>query len=99
MLTGSDLFAFAKEKVDIIEKLESAKAVDAAKDENVRLFSDFVEEYVKMDNGKYTKTQLQNDMITMIGASETLYSAFSCALLEAARHQELQQQLHDEIVS
>ena len=99
MLTGSDLIALSQEQRDVVRKFGSAKAVDAAKDENVRLFSDFVEDYVKMDNGKYTRTQLQNDMMTMIiAAVDTLYGALSCALLEAARHPELQKVLHDEVV-
>ena len=94
-----DLVQGMSDQVDFVAKLENAKDVDAEKDENVRLFSDFVDDYVKMEDGKYTKKQLLGDMMVMfLGAGDTTYSALTFALLTIARQQKLQQELHEEIV-
>merc|ERR1719433_801201 len=52
---GMDYFTSMRRKVDFVGKLESAKDVDVEKDDDVRLFRDFIDDYIKMENGKYTK--------------------------------------------
>jgi len=97
--TGMDFMTAFMRKIDFVDKLESAKDVDAEKDDDVRLFSDFIDDYVKMENGKYTKKQLQGDMMTMFSAAvDTTYTAISFALLTLARKQELQQELSEEVI-
>ena len=87
-------------QVDFMAKLEeNAKDVDVEKDENVRLFSDFIDDYVNMEDGKYTKRQLLGDMMLMFfAAGDTTYAALTFALLTIAQKQELQQELHEEVV-
>jgi len=100
LLTGSDFISGFSEIFDYVEAFENAKDVDAEKDENVRLFSDFVDDYINNEQGKYSKKQLQGDMSTMfLAATDTTYSAISFALLRMARDQEMQQELHQEAVA
>ena len=100
MFTGSTMTGMFRRKIDFVEKFESAKDVEAEKDDDVRLFSDFIEDYVKMENGKYTKKELQADMMMMFSAAvDTTYTAISFALLTMAREQVLQQELSDEVVN
>ena len=100
MLTGSDLLSDRDRVIDFAETLENAKDVDVEKDEHVRLYSDFLDDYLKMENGSYTKRHLQGDMIMMFGAAvDTTYSALSFALLELAKDAKLQQELHEEVVA
>ena len=85
--TGSDIVQDLNRQIDVIEKFE-----------DTQLLCDFVDEYVKMENGKYTKRQLQGDMMIMLNTPiDTTYSALTFALLEAARDPKLQQELHDEV--
>ena len=99
MLNGSTVTELWRRKIDFVEKFESAKDVEAEKDDDVRLFSDFIDDYVKMENGKYTKKKLQADMMFLFsGAVDTTYTAISFALLTMAREQVLQQELSDEVV-
>lgn len=100
MLTGSDIVSDFKKAVDFVETLENAKNVDAEKDGNVRLFSDFIDDYVKMGNGAFTKRHLQGDMMNMFVAGiDTTHSVLAFALLEAAKDPALQQVLHEELVT
>ena len=99
LLTGSTVTGLWRRKINFVEKFESAKDVEAEKDNDVRLFSDFIDDYVKMENGKYTKKDLQADMMMMFSAAvDTTYTAISFALLTMGREQELQQELSDEVV-
>lgn len=99
-LTGDDLVGGFQKQIDFMEIIEQkAKDVDAERDENVKLFSDFVDDYVKMENGKYTRRHLQGDMMTMfMAATDTTYSTLTFALLEAARNPKLHQEMYEEVV-
>merc|ERR1712062_331598 len=98
LFAGVDFFTASQRKLDFVGKLESAKDVDAEKDDDVRLFSDFIDDYVKMENGKYTKKDLQGDMMTMFNAAvDTTYTVLSFALLTLGRKPELQQELCEEV--
>merc|ERR1719384_135092 len=101
MLTGSDSVSDFNRVIDFVNTLEdNAIDVDVEKDEHVRLFSDFVDEYLEMENGRYSKKDLHGDMMTMFGAAiDTTYSALSFALLELAKDSELQQELHEEVIA
>ena len=100
MLTGSDWISDRDRQIDFAETLENAKDVDVEKDEHVRLYSDFLDDYLKMENGSYTKRHLHGDMMLMFAAAiDTTYSALSFALLELAKDAELQQELHEEVVA
>merc|ERR1712113_1170110 len=85
---GVDYPTSMRRRVDFVGKLESAKDVDVEKDDDVRLFSDFIDDYIKMENGKYTKRELQGDMMMMFSASvDTSYTSISFALLTLGREQ------------
>ena len=101
MLTGSDSVSDFNRVIDFVDTLEDNEIdVDVEKYEHFRLFSDFVDEYLEMENGRYSKKDLHGDMMTMFGAAiDTTYSALSFALLELAKDSELQQELHDEVVA
>merc|ERR1719361_986260 len=100
LFAGVDLFTAFQRKVDFVGKLESAKDVDVEKDDDVRLFSDFIDDYIKMENGKYTKKELQEDMMAMFNAAvDTLHSTLSFALLTLGRKPKLQQELSEEMVN
>lgn len=100
LFTGSDFMQDLEHLIDYVETLENAKDVDAEKDKNVKLFSDFVDDYVNSEHAKYTKRHVQGDMITMfLAATDTTYSVISFALLAAAKYQKIQQQLHEEVVA
>jgi len=100
LFAGVDFFTASQRKLDFVGKLESAKDVDVEKDDDVRLFRDFIDDYIKMENGKYTKKELQADMMTMInGAVDTTYTALSFALLAIGRRPKLQQELSEETVN
>merc|ERR1719433_2586641 len=78
----------------------NAKDVDVEKDDEVRLFRDFIDDYVKMENGKYSKKDLQGDMMTMFGAAvDTTYETLSLALMNLGQKPELQQELQRELVT
>jgi len=97
---GMDYFTSMRRKVDFVGKLESAKDVDVEKDDDVRLFRDFIDDYIKMENGKYTKKELQEDMMAMFNAAvDTLHSTLSFALLTIGRKPRLQQELSEEMVN
>merc|ERR1719242_1692132 len=98
LFAGDDFITTIKKKIDFVERLESAKDVDVEKDDEVRLFSDFIDDYVKMENGKYTKRELQGDMMFIIGAAvDTSYTSISFSLLTLGREQEIQQELREEV--
>ena len=100
MLTGTDFAAERDRDIDFAESLEDAKDVDVEKDEHVRLYSDFVDDYVKMENGRYSKRDLQHDMLLCFAAAlHTQSAALSFALLELAKNTKLQQELHEEVVA
>merc|ERR1712242_120546 len=100
MLTGSDFTSDDNRAIDFAETWENAKDVDVEKDEHVRLYSDFLDDYLKMENGSYTKRHLHGDMIMMFTAAiDTTYAALSFALLELAKDAKLQQELHEEVVA
>merc|ERR1712141_965961 len=97
---GVDYPTSMRRRVDFVGKLESAKDVDVEKDDDVRLFSDFIDDYIKMENGKYTKKELQEDMMAMFNAAvDTTYTALSFALLAIGRKLKLQQELSEEMVN
>merc|ERR550532_2923488 len=86
MLTGSDFTSDDNRAIDFAETLENAKDVDVEKDEHVRLYSDFLDDYLKMESGSYTKQHLQFDMLLMFAAAiDTQSAAFSFTLLELAK--------------
>merc|ERR1712130_238593 len=100
LFAGVDYFTSMRRKVDFVGKLESAKDVDVEKDDDVRLFRDFIDDYIKMENGKYTKKELQEDMMAMFNAAvDTLHSTLSFALLTIGRKPKLQQELSEEMVN
>merc|ERR1719361_1265507 len=97
---GVDFVTTWQRRVDFVGKLESAKDVDVEKDDDVRLFSDFIDDYIKMENRKYTKKELQEDMMAMFNAAvDTLHSTLSFALLTLGRKPKLQQELSEEMVN
>merc|ERR1719361_1360344 len=97
---GVDFVTSWQRRVDFVGKLESAKDVDVEKDDDVRLFRDFIDDYIKMENGKYTKKELQEDMMAMFNAAvDTTYTALSFALLAIGRRPKLQQELSEETVN
>jgi len=62
--------------------------------------SDFIDDYIKMENGKYTKKEFQKDMMAMFSAAvDTTYAALSFALLTIGHKPKLQQELSEEMVN
>jgi len=94
-----DFIQGLRDMVDFVEKLDAAQDVEVERDDDVKLFSDFIDEYLKMENGKYTKRHLMGDMMLMFfAAGDTTYSANAFALLTAAKRPKLQQELHEEVI-
>lgn len=100
LLMGANVMSIFEPQIDFVEALEDAQDVHIEKDEHVRLFNDFLDDYVKMENGRYTKRDLQRDMMAMFTTSmDTTYITITAALLEAAKNPKLQQELHTEVVT
>ena len=98
--TNGDIISNFASMIEFVATFENAKDIEVEKDENVRLFNDFVDDYVNSEHGKYTKKHLLGDMVSMFTAAmDTTYAALSFAMLSLAGEQMLQQELHEEVIN
>lgn len=68
------------------------------KDENLKLFNDYIKDYVDGDKKYLTKSKLYGDMALMLlAATDTTYGALSFAMVLAAKYPSIQQELYKEL--
>eukprot|EP01084_Bolivina_argentea_P053480 98189_1 len=86
--------------INIIDEYTKEIDIDKVKKENcVKLFNDYIKDYMNNDETKWTRKDLLSDMMTMFhAATDTTYSALASSLLLAAKYPNIQQELHQEII-
>ena len=113
-VTGGNLERDFLEIIDIIDEFSKNKKNDVVLDykqedddddnaENVKLFDDYVEDYINNQDGdgdKYTRRDLLGDMMIMFAAAtDTTSAPISFALLLAAKYPKIQQELYEEVTA
>ena len=79
-------------------KLDILREEDDDKNNNLKLFNNYVNDYVENKENNLTKQKLYGDMSSMFTmATDTTYGAFAWCLIIAAKHQSLQQELYHEL--
>ena len=89
---------FSKDKSRNIMTEQEMKQTE---NEDIKLFNDYVIEYEKNKDGelKFTRRALLGDMAVMFfGSTDTTYSTLAFCLLLAAKNQDIQQELHQELI-
>eukprot|EP01083_Nonionella_stella_P060529 158042_1 len=104
MLTGDDFLNGFDKLIDIIDEFTKNQSRDIERDQDddgVKLFNDYVENYVNnKDGSKWTRRQLLSDMATMFfGATDATFSTLAFTLLIAAKYPSMQNEIHEEIVA
>eukprot|EP01083_Nonionella_stella_P170634 581114_1 len=103
MLTGDDFMNGFDRRIGIIDDFTKEKSRDVSReqDDGVKLFNDYVENYVNNKDGRqWTRRQLLSDMATMFfAATDTTFSALASTLLIAAKYPLIQNEIHAEIVA
>merc|ERR1712228_1059321 len=98
MRTNEEIFG---ELGDLTEEFAMNKENDLkrdVKDENIKLFGDYIKEYTAGSDAKYAKKQLFGDMTAMfMAATDTTYSALGFCLLMAAKYPLIQKELFNEL--
>eukprot|EP01084_Bolivina_argentea_P250430 419558_1 len=105
LLTGSDFRSGFAKLTDIVEKFTKSEQNnvdlgDEKDNKDIKLFNDYIENYVNNQNAKFTKRELLSDMTTMfVGATDTTSTSLTFAMLLAAKYPDIQEELHKEVVT
>ena len=107
LLTGETLLQGLDDAIDILDNFSKDTKnnvklddEDSKNDENVKLFDDYVDDYIKSQDSKWTRRHLLGDMMIMfVAATDTTFSALAFALLLAAKYPNIQQELYEEVVN
>ena len=104
MFCDGDFFDSFNDLIDAIDafsKDESRNIIteqEMKQNENIKLFNDYVTEYEQNKDATFTRRALLGDMAIMFfGATDTTYSTLAFALLLAAKNQDIQQEIYEEV--
>ena len=94
-----DVFEHLQKIIEEIANDDTMKIARDDKDENLKLFNDYIKDYTEGDNKYLTKRKLYGDMALMfVAATDTTYAALSFAMVLAAKYPSIQEELHKELI-
>ena len=94
------VFENLEKVIEDIANDESKKIKRDEKDENLKLFNDYIKDYIENDNKYLTKRKLYGDMALMfLGSTDTTYGVLSFAMVFAAKYPVIQEELYKELIN